>query len=230
MPRSSRGGKKMWCIPNLTPEFRERMDDILALYTEPLSEGDEVHNVDETPKQLLSTPCGAYAPKPGQHRRLDYEYKRNGRRNIFVAVAPFLGTRTVSVTKRRTAADTADFLWNYCMETHRNAAHIHLVLDNLNTHKEGSLRKAWGEEMSVRFFSRITMHFTPTHASWLNMAELEINCLKTQGLKKRIASEEAMRRIADAIVAERNGRTATMNYPPAELGSISWLIETGKQR
>jgi transposase len=202
----------MWCIPNLTPEFRERMDDILALYTEPLSEGDEVHNVDETPKQLLSTPCGAYAPKPGQHRRLDYEYKRNGRRNIFVAVAPFLGTRTVSVTKRRTAADTADFLWNYCMETHRNAAHIHLVLDNLNTHKEGSLRKVWGEEMSVRFFSRVTMHFTPTHASWLNMAELEINALKTQGLKKRIASEETMRTVVNAIVNERNTRSAKITW------------------
>lgn len=204
----------MWCIPKLTPEFRLRMDNLLALYTEPLPKGYEVHNVDETPKQLLATPRGGYAPRPGKkgRRKLDYEYKRNGRRNIFVAVAPFLGTRTVSVTKRRTAVDTAEFLWNYCMETHKHAVHIHLVLDNLNTHAEASLRNVFGEEKSALFFARVTLHFTPTHASWLNMAELEINCLKTQGLKKRIASEEEMRRVADGIVLERNGRSATISW------------------
>jgi transposase len=202
----------MWCIPKLTPEFRERMDDILSLYTEPLPEGHEVHNFDETPKQLLSTPRGGYAPKPGTHRKLDYEYKRNGRRNIFVAVAPFAGTRTVLVTKRRTAVDTADFLWNYCMELHKNVSHIHLVLDNLNTHKECSLRKVWGEEKANMFFVRVTLHFTPPHASWLNMAELEINALKTQGLRRRIASASEMQRIADAIVVERNLRCAKIRW------------------
>jgi len=202
----------MWCVPKLTPEFRERMDDILALYTEPLPAGHEVHNFDETPKQLLSTPRGEKTAKPGTPRKLDYEYKRNGRRNIFVAVAPFKGTRTVTITKRRTTDDTADFLWNYCMEAHEDAAHIHLVLDNLNTHKEESLRKIFGEERTARFFARVTLHFTPPHASWLNMAELEINCLKMQGLKKRIATEEDMRCIAQAIVDERNGRNAKINW------------------
>ncbi len=188
------------------------MDAILALYTEPLPKGHEVHNFDETPKQLLSTPHGGHAPKPGKHRKLDYEYKRNGRRNIFVAVAPFKGTRTVLVTKRRTAVDTADFLWNYCMVTHKKVTHIHLVLDNLNTHTEGSLRKVWGDRKANRFFSHTTLHFTPPHASWLNMAELEINALKTQGLKRRIATETEMQRIADAIVAERNGRCAKITW------------------
>lgn len=204
----------MWCIPKLTLEFRERMDDILALYTEELPNGHEVHNFDETPKQLLSTPRGGYVPraKKGAHRKLDYEYKRNGRRNIFVAVAPFRGTRSVAVTKRRTAQDTADFLWNYCMEENNNALHIHLVLDNLNTHAETSLRKIWGEEKSALFFTRVTLHFTPPHASWLNMAELEINALKTQGLKRRIASEEKMQHIADAIVIERNTRSAKITW------------------
>ena len=202
----------MWCVPKLTPEFRERMDDILALYTEPLPEGHEVHNFDETPKQLLSTPRGGRACTQGKFRRLDYEYKRNGRRNIFVAVVPFKGTRSVSVTKRRTTKDTADFLWNYCMETHKDVLHIHLVLDNLNTHKEVALRKAWSEEKSARFFDRVTFHFTPPHASWLNMAELEINALKTQGLKRRIGTEEEMQHVADCIVLERNTRGAHINW------------------
>lgn len=202
----------MWCVPNLTPEFRARMDDLISLYTEPLPPGHEVHCFDETPKQLLSTPHGGSAPKPGRFRRLDHEYKRNGRVNIFVAVAPFKGTRTVAVTKRRTTEDTAVFLWNYCMEKHREATRLHLVLDNLNTHKEGALRRIFGEEKASLFFSHVTLHFTPPHASWLDMAELEINCLKTQGLKRRIATEKEMRRVVDAIVTERNGRSAKLGW------------------
>src|SRR5207249_370551 len=137
---------------------------------EPLPEGEAFHCFDETPKQLLSTPRGGTLPRAGQYRRTDYEYRRNGRRNIFVAVAPFTGTRTVSVTKRRTAEDAAGFLWNYCVEQHTVPSRIHLVLDNLNTHREKSLRRVFGEEKATRFFSRVTLHFTPPHASWLNMA------------------------------------------------------------
>ena len=203
----------MWqCVPNLTPLFRERMDDVLSLYTEALPDGHEVHNFDETPKQLLSTPHGARPIKPGHARRLDHEYKREGTRNIFVAVAPFKGTRTVAVTERRTTPITAEFLWNYCMETHKQVSHIHLVLDNLNTHKENALRSYWGEEKSAIFFAHVTLYFTPYHASWLNMAELEINCLKTQGLKQRIATHEAMCEILTAIVNERNNRNATIQW------------------
>jgi transposase len=202
----------MWCVPDLTPLFRERMDALLALYTETLPEGHEVHNFDETPKQLLSTPHGGCVPKPGTYRKTDYEYKRNGRRNIFVAVAPFKGTRTVLVTQRRTAIATADFLWNYCMHIHTDVVHIHLVLDNLNTHTETSLRTVWGEEKAHTFFARVTLYFTPPHASWLNMAELEINALKTQGLKRRIATETEMQRIVDVIVSERNERCAKIMW------------------
>ena len=188
------------------------MDDILALYTEPLSAGHEVHCFDETPKQLLGTPRGGRAARRGSPRKLDYEYKRNGKRNVFVAVAPHLGTRAVSVTERRTAEDTGNFLWRYAMEGHGGAVHIHLVLDNLNTHREASLRKVFGREKSALFFGRVTLHFTPPHASWLNMAEIEINCLKAQGLKKRIASEEEMRRTALVITAERNARRAKITW------------------
>jgi hypothetical protein len=188
------------------------MDGILALYTEQQKEGHEVHCFDETTKQLLDTPRGGTRCAKGKARRLDYEYRRNGTRNLFVAVAPFAGTRTVSVTERRTALDTALFLWTYCMETHRHVCHIHLVLDNLNTHTEASLRRILGEEKAEQFFSRVTLHFTPKHASWLNMAELEINCLKTQGLKHRVATDTLLRSTVQGIVAERNYRTATLSW------------------
>ena len=188
------------------------MDDILALYTEPLPEGHEVHNFDETPKQLLSTPHGGTAPRAGRTRRLDHEYKRNGTRNIFVAVAPFRGTRTVTVTEHRTTPDTARFLWDYCMDTHKYVTHMHLVLDNLNTHKEHALREFFRHEKSAAFFAHVTLHFTPYHASWLNMAENEISCLRTQGLKQRTATDAHMKKVAAAIVTERNTRRARISW------------------
>lgn len=202
----------MWCVPKLTPLFRERMDDILKLYTEPLPDGHEVHNFDETPKQLLGTPHGVLPMTPHIPCRRDYEYKRNGRRNIFVAVAPFQGTRTVEVTLRRTAMDTADFLWRYCMEEHRTAKHIHLILDNLNTHQEKSLKETFGSKKAEQFFRRVTFHFTPCHASWLNLAELEINCLKTQGLKRRLETEKLLKEAAQAATEARNQNRCTLSW------------------
>lgn len=202
----------MWCVPRLTPVFRERMDDILKLYTEALPEGHEVHNFDETPKQLLGTPHGVLPMSQGIPVRRDYQYSRNGRRNIFVVVAPFLGTRTVEVTARRTAKDTADFLWRYCMEEHGQAEHLHLILDNLNTHTEKLLRPIWGQKKADAFFKRVTFHFTPCHASWLNLAELEINCLKTQGMGKRLGTEDILKTTIEDIVKHRNKNERKLSW------------------
>jgi len=188
------------------------MDDILTLYTEPLPDGHQLHCFDEVSKQLLDTPRGGEPCAPSKVRRLDYEYKRNGTRNLFVAVAPFRGTRSVAVTNHRYATDTAAFLWQYCIKEHHAAAHIHLVLDNLNTHTEKSLRKVWGQEKADQFFSRVTLHHTPTHASWLNMAECEISCLKTQGLKMRLATAEQLQRTTHTIVAWRNRHRRKINW------------------
>ena len=188
------------------------MEDILTLYTEQQPKGHELHCFDETTKQLLDTPRGGTPCGTGKSRRLDYEYHRNGTRNLFVVVAPFVGVHNVSVTERRTAADTAAFLWEYCMKTRRRTRHLHLVLDNLNTHTEQSLRRNFGNKKSARFFSRVTLHFTPKHASWLNMAELEINALKTQGLKHRIATDALLQSIVQGIVCDRNDRVATIRW------------------
>ena len=200
----------MWCVPKLTPEFKERMDDILALYTEPLPPGEEVHCFDETPKQLLATPRGAAPAAPGRARRLDYEYERRGTRNLFVAVAPFTGTRTVRMTEHRTEPETVAFLWNYCMR--QQASRIHLILDNLNTHKEEAIRRELGPARATRFFRKVQLHFTPAHASWLNLAELEINCCKAQGLKQRLPDDTHLRASIRGIVRERNARRARLQW------------------
>jgi hypothetical protein len=188
------------------------MEDILALYTEDLPKGHEIHCFDETPKPLRDTPRGTIAASSGKDQRIDYEYTRNGKRNVFVAVAPFSGTRTVKITKHRKKKDTAVFLWQYCMERHRNAKRIHLVLDNLNTHFENPLTEIWGEEKAAQFFARVQFHYTPYHASWLNMAEIEINCIKAQGLKNRIPDEKRLCKIAAAIVRTRNRERRTINW------------------
>lgn len=188
------------------------MEDVLTLYTRPLPRGHELHCFDECSKPLLGTPRGGFPCVPGVPRRVDYEYERRGTRNLFVAVAPFTGTRTVAVTTRRTTADTAAFLWAYCMEDHQDARHLHLVLDNLNTHQEEALRTAWGTKQAARFFSKVTFHFTPCHASWLNMAEIEISCLKKQGLQERIGTEDDLRQRADGIVQFRNQQQRTITW------------------
>jgi hypothetical protein len=188
------------------------MEDLLTLYTEPLPAGHEVHCFDEASKQLLGTPRGSTAPRPGRERHTDYEYKRHGTRNLFVAVNPFAGTRAVAVTRRRTLKRTARFLWRYCMKIHSHAGHLHLVLDNLNTHGEKALRRAFGEWKAALFFSRVTLHYTPTHASWLNIAELEINCLRAQGVKRRMADEATLRRVVREITDWRNQQQRTISW------------------
>lgn len=175
------------------------MEDIIRLYTEPLPKGHELHNFDEASKQLLTTPRGSTPARTGKDKRTDYEYERHGTRNLFVAVTPFKGGHTVTVTKHRKAIDTAAFLWQYCMVAHgpkgtvSQPKHIELVLDNLNTHKPGSLKKVWGEQKLNAFLKHVTLHFTPKHASWLNLAELEINCIRKQGVKNRIGDEQILK-------------------------------------
>lgn len=188
------------------------MEDIIRLYTEPLPKGHEIHCFDEASKQLLLTPRGSIPAKAGQDKRTDYEYERNGTRNLFVAVAPLQGEHLVTITKHRKARDTADFLWTYCMVKHKAAGHIELVLDNLNTHKPGSLQKVWGERKLQQFLKHVTLHFTPKHASWLNLAELEINCIRKQGVKNRIGNEQTLTETVDAIVRERNERKARIQW------------------
>ena len=98
------------------------------------------------------------------------------------------------------------------MVQHKDAMHIHLVLDNLNTHREQSLRQEFGEKKAQKFFARVTLHFTPKHASWLNMAELEINCLKAQGVKGRMKDADTLCKAVAAAVTERNTRRAKIAW------------------
>ena len=169
--------KQMWCIQEITQEYRTRMYHILELYKEAYDPRQPVVCMDEKSKQLLQDSRRPIAAKPGQPEKYDYEYKRNGTCNIFVAVVPKAGIHLVKVTYRRTKADFAYFLEDIVENHFPEANFIQLVLDNLNTHFEGSLIETFGKRKAKRLLKKIRFIYTPKHGSWLNMAELEINTM-----------------------------------------------------
>lgn len=201
----------MWCIPKLTPEFKERMENLLELYNKPRDVLHPVVCLDEKSKQLLEDSRLGKSSLPGEIAIRDYEYVRKGTRNIFVAVEPKGGRHFTKVTARRTKKDYAEFLAELVIE-YPAAEILHIVQDNLNTHSEKSLLLAFGKRKTKQMMKRIKFHFTPKHASWLNMAEIEIGILSRQCLKGRIPSEEKMKREVSAWTKDRNKKGSLIKW------------------
>jgi len=202
----------MWCVPKLTTEFIERMEHILDLYELPYKEKEPVVCIDEKSKQLLNS---VRTPLPlTEHavRRVDYEYKRNGTRNIFCAVEPKGGRRRIAVTKRRTKRDFATFVATLVHNDYPDADLIHIVCDNLNTHFSGSFSETFGTEEGDRILSRIRFHYTPKHASWLDMAEIELSVLSRTAIKGRIPTEEDLIGRTQRYERARNERHSTIQW------------------
>lgn len=202
----------MWCIPKLTEEYIERMEDILDLYQRPYNPKEPVVCLDEKSIQLLAEVRDPVTSSTTAVRKRDYEYKRNGTRNIFVAVEPKGGRRRLKVTKRRKKPDFARALRELIINRYPEADTIHLVMDNLNTHFRKSLTETFGQAEADRLWSRITPHYTPKHASWLNMAEIEIGILSRQILKARIPDEQALKTGIRTWQAQRNRRRKKINW------------------
>jgi hypothetical protein len=200
-------------MPKITPEFLKNMEDVLNLYEKPYDSNEPVLCFDEKSKQLIADTRPTQAAKEGRPKRRDYEYKRNGTRNIFVTVEPKGGYREVSVTKRRTKPDFAKEIRRIVdLQRYAKALKIHFVLDNLNTHFEKSLIKTFEKEEVERILARIQFHHTPKHASWLNMAEIEIGILDRQCIRGRIPSEAKLKTKIAAWNAARNGEGAKINW------------------
>lgn len=152
----------MWCIPTLTPEFIERMEDVLDLYAKPYNPREPVICFDEKSKQLLEDIKHPQQANKGKLRRRDYEYKRRGAVNIFLSVEPYAGYRSAIATKRRTKADFARELRRIIqLPRYQRAKTIHIVLDNLNTHNEQSLEETFGKQKTKKIMRHIRFHYTP---------------------------------------------------------------------
>lgn len=188
------------------------MEDVLDLYQKPYNSKEPVVCFDEKSKQLLQDTMPVSPTKPGKPRRRDYEYKRHGTRNIFCSVEPRGGHREITDTKRRTKRDFAFEIRRIVTTTYQKAKKIHFVLDNLNTHCRKSLRETFGPMETRRMMHRICFHYTPTHASWLNMAEIELSILGRQALRQRIPNGELLRDICTTYEQRRNQHHATITW------------------
>jgi len=175
----------MWCIGRMNAEYRNRMYDLLRLYRLPYRKKEPVVCIDEKSKQLLQDSRSPLPAKPGAPAKLDYEYKRAGTCNVFVAVEPKGGRRAAKVTAHRAKPDFVRFVKRLLDRTYGSARTVHLVLDNLNTHFRSCFEEVLGRKAATRLLRRVKFHYTPKHASWLNMAEIEIGILDRQCLDRR---------------------------------------------
>ena len=201
----------MWCIGKMTPEFRKRMYGILDLYQEPYDSRNPVLGVDEKPKQLIEDSRNPIPMHPGMAEKYDYEYKRNGKANIFVAVEPKHGRRITKVTKRRTKKDFAKFMRDVVL-SYPFAEKLRIVLDNLNTHFESSFYETFEKDKAERILSKLEFHYTPKHASWLNVAEIEIGALDAQCTGRRIKDISFLREEVKACTKMRNKEKCKIDW------------------
>ena len=174
----------MWCVPKLDEEYIEKMEDVLEVYSWPLDPQEPVVCLDEKPIQLLEDARPLQrATSPGMITKRDSEYVRHGTANIFGAVEPKAGRHFSCVTPNRSGAEFAKMAASVARR-YPEAETIHLVMDNLNTHREASLTQFYGEEIGRSIWDRFSVHYTPKHGSWLNQAEIELSLVSRQALGK----------------------------------------------
>ena len=186
------------------------MEDVLETYSRPYDPLCPVVCLDETSRQLIEE--RRIPAAPGSLERVDYEYRRCGVADLFVAFEPLAAKRVVKVTQNRAAVDFALFVKELADIHYAHAEKIVLVMDNLNIHSIASLYKAFVPEEARRIAEKLEIHHTPKHASWLNMAEIEIGVLSRQCLAEPMTSIETMKRKVSAWQCRRNAACATVSW------------------
>jgi hypothetical protein len=188
------------------------MGDVLDVYQRPYDPARPVVCGDEKPVQLVGEVAEAVPAKPGQPERIDSEHVRNGTANVFVASEPLAGWRGMAVTGRQTAKDWAGFIRWLVDDVYSEAEVVVLVMDNLNTHRVGSLYEAFAAAEARRIASTLETHYTPKHGSWLNVAEVEFSVLGRLCLDRRIGSIEELTEEVNAWVQDRNDEEAVVDW------------------
>lgn len=195
------------------------MEDVLDVYELPYNPHYPQVCFDERPCQLLGDTIAPLPVKPGQPRKEDYTYKRQGTCCVLLAVEPLSGWRMMRVYRRRTKREYALFMRELARH-YPEAVCIRLVQDNLNTHSPASFYETFAPEEARVLMKRFELHYTPKKASWLNMAEIELAALAKQCLDRRISAQRTLTREVHCYEKERNRRRAT----------ISWRFTTNKAR
>ena len=188
------------------------MERVLDVYKRPYDTNYPVVCMDESPKQLIEEGRPSTAMKPGQEKRVDYQYVRNGVVNIFMASEPLRGKRFVEVTEFKTKRDWALFIKRIADEQYPEAKLITLVMDNFKTHAPSALYETFEPEEAKRIWDRFEFIYTPKHGSWLNMAEIELHVLNGQCLNRHIASIEDVKEEVIAWQSNRNNKNSKIDW------------------
>ena len=195
------------------------MEKVLDVYRRPYDAAFPVVCMDETPRQLIGETRHPIAMAPARPAREDYEYRRCGTCNVFMATEPLAGKRMTKVTERKTKIDWAKFLADIA-KRYQDATTITLVMDHLNTHRPGALYEAYPPDEAKALWDRFEFVYTPKHGSWLNVAEVELNVMIRQCLNRRIDCIEPLRR---EVAAWQNSRDRIQ-------AKVDWQFNTDDAR
>jgi hypothetical protein len=203
-----------WCLPRRDDAaFIAALEDVLRCSAITPDPAFPLLCMDEGNKELREDARPAQPPAPGQPGRQDDEDIRHGKMHLFLACAPHLGWRHVSVTDQHTGQDWAHFIRELVDVHFPNAILIMLVMDNLSTHTAASLYRTFPPEEARRLLDKLEFHPTPKHGSWLNMAECELAALAKQCfLHRRIPDRETLEREVQAWVDARNAQQVTIDW------------------
>ena len=202
----------MWCVGELNDDYIRKMEDVLETYERPYNPGEPVVCLDEKPVTLHADVRPPTPARPGREARRDSEYERCGTANVFCAVEPKAGRHFTYPTPDRSGFEFARVACDLALQ-YPGAETIHLVMDNLNIHTRKMLTDAFGVEFGGEVWDRFTVHYTPTHGSWLNQAEIEIGLFARQCLgTRRIPDLETLRREARAWNLRINRARTKINW------------------
>jgi hypothetical protein len=188
------------------------MEDVLEVYTRAYDPKQPQICMDETSKQLLADLLEPIPAQPGQPRRVDYEYKREGVADLFMFFEPLTGKRYVKVTDQRTRKDWALAMKELSDEIYPHADQIVVTMDNLNIHTPISFYETFEPDEARRLIERFEFHYTPKHGSWLNMAEIELGVLIRQCLNRRIADKITLASEVKAWQVDRNAKVVKVDW------------------
>ena len=201
----------MWCIGTITGEYLANMEDILDLYAQPQREGVARICFDERPCQLLDHVLTPIPAKPNSTQKEHQEYLRKGVCNVLLAYNIDTGQRHLKVTTTKTKTDYAEFM-QWLANEHYPNQQIKLVQDNYGSHSYGAFYENLPFQQARQLKNKIEFHFTPKHASWLNMAEIEFSALSRQCLNRRIQSKELLESEAMIWQEKRNIKATKVNW------------------
>jgi transposase len=187
------------------------MEDVLDLYEQPYDPKRPVVCYDEWRRALIGEPRPALPAQPGQPKRYDYEYERNGAGYLHMFFEPLLGQRQVQVTEQHTMKEFAQQMQWLTQELYPEAEVIRLVMDNLATHKPAALYVAFPPAEARQIIKRLEFHYTPKHGSWLNMAEIELSTYH-RSLKRHLPDLDTFSTEALALTTERNQTQLKVNW------------------